>query len=431
MQYATKYLSALCGLFLWAGLSHAQLPPYAANLATPIGLEVDDQGWLWVAEVGSGNNDGAISVVTPDGQVHSFIEGLGSVTEPGGVAGSYHLELIDGFIYITNGLGTVTPDGYLLRIDPTGFTPGNGPLPVSAIDTVANTGVFASANGLMENNLYDIEPGPDGDLFLADAGSNSVYRMDGQTGEMEVFASLDPTPNPTQVGPPVIEAVPSNLLYDGEYLYVSTFSGFPFLEGAARIYQINMDGEVQLFQEGLTLITDLDTNPSDGSLMALQMGLYDLNDGFVPETGSLVRVREDGIDSLLTGLLLPSGMHMAPDGDLFIASLAGLIFKMPGNVATSIEDIDPSVPEHFSLYQNYPNPFNPSTTIRYELQKSTQVQLTIFDAQGREITRLADGPQGAGEYEVHWDAAGFASGLYFYSLRTEGRILTRAMMLAK
>lgn len=430
MRYVTKlFATTLILFFLSANPSIAQ--PYAANLSTPIGLEVDDQGWLWVAEVGTGNNDGRVSVVTPDGQVHTALEGLGSVPEADGVAGSYHLELIDGFLYITNGMGTVTPDGYLLRIDPTSFAPGGNPLSTTAIDTVANIGAFASANGIMENNVYDIEPGLNGDLFLADAGANTIFKIDGQTSELSIFATLAPTPNPTTVGPPVIDAVPSKLVFDGEQLFVSTFSGFPFLEGMAQIYAINMDGEVSVFSEGLTLITDMMIDPVDGSLLALQMGLFDLAGGFVPETGSLVKVTETGLDSLITGLLLPSGMHMAADGDIFISSLAGLIFKMPGNIATSNEYTDSTLPEQFLLEQNYPNPFNPSTTIRYELKQASQVELTIFDIQGRVIEQLTNGFQEQGIYEVAWDAQALVSGMYFYTLRTDNGLLTRTMLLIK
>lgn len=414
-----------------AHIAYAQGPPYAVDLLTPIGLEVDGQGRLWVTEVGTGNNDGRISVITPDGQIHTFVEGLGSIQEAGGVAGSYHLEFINEHLYLTNGLGTETADGFLLRMDTTGFVPGNGPIASAAIDTVANTGTFATANSLPENNLYDIEPGPNGDLFLADAGSNSVYRMDGQTGELELLVTLDPVPNPTPVGPPVIEAVPSKLLYDDGKLYVSMFSGFPFAEGVARIYEVTMDGEVSIFADGLTMITDLMVDPVEGGVLALQMGLFDPATGFVPETGSLVKIKETGLDSLVTGLLLPTGMHMAPDGDFFVSSLAGLIFKLPRNVSTSVDDVGMAVPEVFQLEQNYPNPFNPATTIRYTLTQPAHVTLSVFDAQGRLIERLADGAQSQGAHEVEWQAFGMASGVYFYALQSGSHIETRAMMLAK
>ena len=55
MQYFTKFCWARCILFPRVGSSNAQISPYAADPATPIGLEVDDQGRLWVAEAGTGN----------------------------------------------------------------------------------------------------------------------------------------------------------------------------------------------------------------------------------------------------------------------------------------------------------------------------------------------------------------------------------------
>ncbi|MDX1547937.1 MAG: ScyD/ScyE family protein [Rhodothermales bacterium] len=430
MQHATQLFTAVLLALLLAADAGAQSMPYAADLATPIGLEVDEQGWLWVAQVGTGNDDGRISVITPDGQTHLFLDGLGSVPEADGNAGTYHLRLIDGYLYFTHGLGTVTADGYLLRIDPAGFTPGSGPLSTAAIDTVANVGAFALANGFAENNLYDVAAGPEGDLFLADAGANAVFRLDGATGDLSVFATFDPVPNPTPIGPPVIQAVPSSLVFDGDRLYVGTFSGFPFAEGIARVYAVSLDGEVSVFQDGLSLVTDLALDPADGSLLALQMGRFDPASGFIPETGSVVRLGA-AVDTLLSGLMLPSGMHLAPDGDLFVASLIGLVLKLPLTAPIAVEPADGAVPARFTLDQNYPNPFNPATTIRYELRQRAHVRLQVFDALGREVATLVDGPRSAGAHESTWRAAGRPSGLYVYRLQAGGHTQHRTMVLAK
>jgi hypothetical protein len=79
--------------------------------------------------------------------------------------------------------------------------------------------------------------------------------------------------------------------------------------------------------------------------------------------------------------------------------------------------VDASVPRAFKLYQNYPNPFNPVTTIRYEIPKFGKVTLKIYDILGREVMTLFNGIQKAGKYEVEWQAANFASGIYFYRLQ--------------
>jgi len=58
-------------------------------------------------------------------------------------------------------------------------------------------------------------------------------------------------------------------------------------------------------------------------------------------------------------------------------------------IVTGIEDEIP-LPISYRLYQNYPNPFNPSTTIKYEIKKLTNVELKVFDILGREIITLVN-----------------------------------------
>ena len=86
-------------------------------------------------------------------------------------------------------------------------------------------------------------------------------------------------------------------------------------------------------------------------------------------------------------------------------------------------------PEETALLANYPNPFNPETWIPYQLSKSADVSLTIYDIQGRVVRALDLGHQRAGTYHsrsraAYWDgrnAVGepVASGVYFYTLSTE------------
>ncbi len=52
---------------------------------------------------------------------------------------------------------------------------------------------------------------------------------------------------------------------------------------------------------------------------------------------------------------------------------------------TAVKSVVSNVPKTFGLYDNYPNPFNPSTMISYDLPKSADVSLKIYDILGREI----------------------------------------------
>lgn len=96
------------------------------------------------------------------------------------------------------------------------------------------------------------------------------------------------------------------------------------------------------------------------------------------------------------------------------------------------EDFYSSIPSAFALYQNYPNPFNPSTTIRFEIQQRGIVTLKIFDLLGREVSTLVNDVLTPGTYEKVWAPQNFASGVYFYRLRTaDGRTSVKKMVLIR
>ncbi len=92
------------------------------------------------------------------------------------------------------------------------------------------------------------------------------------------------------------------------------------------------------------------------------------------------------------------------------------------------------VPSSFELNQNYPNPFNPNTKIDYSVPYDGKVNLTIYDAMGKELTRLVDNNQPAGYYTIDFNASGFASGIYYYRLEVSGQANfkdTKKMLLLK
>lgn len=96
---------------------------------------------------------------------------------------------------------------------------------------------------------------------------------------------------------------------------------------------------------------------------------------------------------------------------------------------------DENKPIKFTLNQNFPNPFNPSTTISYSLDKSQNVQLRIFDLQGKLIKNLVSEFQLGGNYNAKWDGTNDGnskqpSGIYFYELKIgDGRFSKKMLML--
>lgn len=93
--------------------------------------------------------------------------------------------------------------------------------------------------------------------------------------------------------------------------------------------------------------------------------------------------------------------------------------------------IDGDVPNGFWLSQNYPNPWNPQTTIRYGLPTAETVNLTVYDAAGREVAVLVDEHQHSGTHEVVFSSEGVASGVYYYTIRAGAFSQTRKLVLVR
>ena len=102
----------------------------------------------------------------------------------------------------------------------------------------------------------------------------------------------------------------------------------------------------------------------------------------------------------------------------------------PDRVTTGFES-SPVLPPAYGLSQNYPNPFNPSTTIKYELPKSSMVRLSVYDLLGREVSVLVNERRDAGVHEVKLDASGLSSGVYLCRLQAGDFTQTKRLLLLR
>jgi len=98
-----------------------------------------------------------------------------------------------------------------------------------------------------------------------------------------------------------------------------------------------------------------------------------------------------------------------------------------------LTDIDEemNVPRDYHLNQNFPNPFNPSTIIKYELPKDSDVRLTIYDLLGKEVATLVNEQQHSGYYTVSFEGTSISNGVYFYKLQAGKFVSTRKMLMIK
>jgi len=100
---------------------------------------------------------------------------------------------------------------------------------------------------------------------------------------------------------------------------------------------------------------------------------------------------------------------------------------LPVNAITESEATSKSA----ELSQNYPNPFNPTTEISYEMKNTSNVKLIIYNAKGELLKSLVRGVQSAGRHCIKFDGSNLNSGVYFYQLESDGKSITKKMLLCK
>jgi hypothetical protein len=101
----------------------------------------------------------------------------------------------------------------------------------------------------------------------------------------------------------------------------------------------------------------------------------------------------------------------------------GIITWVEGNIST--------IPAEYQLFQNYPNPFNPTTTIKYDVPKTSLVKIKVYDVTGKMISELVSRQMEAGSYEINWNGSEYASGVYFYKIETKDFTKVMRMVLIK
>jgi len=98
--------------------------------------------------------------------------------------------------------------------------------------------------------------------------------------------------------------------------------------------------------------------------------------------------------------------------------------------------IDTALPNDFSLQQNYPNPFVHDTQISFAINEEANMQLTIRNLNGETVRTLLQGRIHKGLHQVLWDGKDdqsrpLPSGIYWYTLQTENRRVTKKLHLIR
>jgi len=87
--------------------------------------------------------------------------------------------------------------------------------------------------------------------------------------------------------------------------------------------------------------------------------------------------------------------------------------------------------EHMQLISIYPNPFNSSTVIKYFIENKAEVNISVFDIQGKLIDVINNNMQEPGYNELVWEPSNIPSGLYIFKISSNGKSQTQKALFLK
>lgn len=292
-----------------ASPSQLQVQDFASRLAAPLGMVIDNRGWIWVTEVAAGR----VSVITPDGKSYPAITGFKVAISPENTPdGLNHLAFKDGILYILHGV-----DEKMYKANVASFKPGDQPMTADKLDSepigqfVLN---YKFTEDTDDSNLYNLTFGPDGDLYIADAGANAIIRRT-KTGDLSVFATF---PN-FKVGQDTVQVVPTGIVFDGTKFLVINLVGYPFPAEQSKIYQVDTNGTVSVYKDGFTSLVDIILG-ADKRPIVVSVAEFGPK-GPIPNTGKIISTVGGQTTTLLQGLNLPTSIVGGAANTYYFSSL--------------------------------------------------------------------------------------------------------------
>lgn len=369
MSVRTFVAALILGVFfLSSAIATAQVVrPFATGLLGPMKIVAQPDGTLLVAEAGTGPNTGRISLIDRDGRRFTVIDGLPSGLhgrDPSGPSGV----LLAGqrlFILIGSGDAAIAgpaPGSELPNPNPaspllssvllvefeTETLPLGFSLPPSAQPRIARgegiythnvDGQHVRVSRLVDFPDYVAEPRPDvpgnvrlsnpfgmigsaTHLDIVDASRNLVFSVEVSEPNPRTLTTFASVRSTLPMGPPFVDAVPSNIRAYGDSLLVPFLTGFPFGAGAASVQTVNRHtGTMSTTISGLQTAIDVLPNGPVGA------PLYVLEFSSSLTTGAPGRlVRFDTPDARPTviadGLMGPTSIAIDPrSGDVWASEL--------------------------------------------------------------------------------------------------------------
>jgi hypothetical protein len=319
------------------------------GLEAPRGLS-NNGSYMLIAEQGTGR----ILQVSKAGTVSVVVDGLPTMiaeTPEGPLPASVTnaIQIGDAYFYVLGENRGVAGYDSLYSVKP-------GQAPVLLADILA----YEQANNIDGNldmagepelliNAYDLVADNAGGFYISGSGSNAIEHVaaDGTISVFNIFPNRENPLFPT-IGGPEIQQVPTGLEWgpDGA-LYVTTLTGFPFVDNLARVYRMvdsNSDGdalddgETTIYADGLTTATSLAFD-TDGSLLVTEFSTNLLE----MEPGRLVRVVDGSISEVVAEpLVSPTGVTVF-NGQIIVAQeFVGIVAEASAGAAIIASGPPPS-----------------------------------------------------------------------------------------
>jgi len=287
-------------------LVSAQAPTViTTGLQSPQRLLLTPRGNFLVSETGAAVNAGRVSFVSRSGTRRSLIEGLPSGADvEGGFSGPTALALQDRALFVAIGPGDSERRGTTPGTSQYNSAGFSSPLFASIIafrfsspvDNVIGTvtltraqhqqladgeevqlrdGAGGTAFASLVVKLPEATPDPNAvyrfsnpygfefsrsgrSLYYADASQDTIVEVDVMTSRRRTLVRFPKFPNPSKVGPPVVDAVPTSVNYYDSHLLVTFLTGYPFVPGNARVYSVDLaTKKVEPFINALNSVVDL------------------------------------------------------------------------------------------------------------------------------------------------------------------------------
>jgi len=108
----------------------------------------------------------------------------------------------------------------------------------------------------------------------------------------------------------------------------------------------------------------------------------------------------------------------------------GLFVHNPNGVV-SVKEVNNLIVEKFHVHQNYPNPFNSQTSVKFELSKIGNIEISLYDILGRKLSTLINEYKQSGSYNYNFNFNSLSSGIYFMRFDFEGDMIIKQIVLIK